>query len=163
MSPSKYWKLSNHSMGEELTIEKFKVISQFGKKTDCLGVKEESYWDLVEVYNFICPILYNQINLGYNVFHNLLEYGNEYIKKLSVDEDKVHNYLLLIDSSINEKINLREEFDVSDEWKELNSLENIRSNNQTPITNMLDIILNRDLRIDELNKKERYLIMMFLK
>ena len=51
------------------------------------------------------------------MFHNLLDYSNEYIEKLSVDEDKARNYLLLIDSSINEKINLREEFEVSDEGK----------------------------------------------
>ena len=44
-------------------------------------------------------------------FHNLLDYGNEYIEKLSVDEDKARNCLLLIDSSINKKIKLREEFD----------------------------------------------------
>ena len=87
------------------------------------------------------------------MFHNLLYYGNEYIEKLSVDEDKAHNSLLLIDSSINEKINLREEFDVSDEGKKLNSFKNIRRIDQTSITDMLDKCLNRDLRIDELNKK----------
>ena len=86
-------------------------------------------------------------------FHNLLDYGNEYIEKLSVDEDKARNSLLLIDLSINEKINLREEFDVSDEGKELNSLENIRRNDQTPITHMPNEVLNRDFWIDELNKK----------
>ena len=60
---------------------------------------------------------------------------------------------MLIDSSINQKINLREEFDVSDEGKELNSLKNLRRNDQTPITHISDEILNRDFRIDELNKK----------
>ena len=60
---------------------------------------------------------------------------------------------MLIDSSINEKISLREEFDVSDEGKSLNSLKNIRRIDQTSITDMLDKFLNRDLRIDELNKK----------
>ena len=29
----------------------------------------------------------NQINLGNNVFHNLLDYGNGNIEKLSVDKD----------------------------------------------------------------------------
>ena len=29
------------------------------KNADCLGVKEEPYWDFVEVDNFICPILHN--------------------------------------------------------------------------------------------------------
>ena len=64
--------------------------------------------NFVAVDNYICPILHNQINLGNNVFHNLLDYGNENIEKLSVDEDKTRNFLLLIDSSIDEKANLRD-------------------------------------------------------
>ena len=55
---------------------------------ESLGVKEEPYWDFVEVDNYICPILHNQINLRNNVFHNLLDYGNANIEKISVDEDK---------------------------------------------------------------------------
>ena len=38
------------------------------KNTDRLGVKEEPYWNFVEIDNFICPILHNQINLGNNFF-----------------------------------------------------------------------------------------------
>ena len=46
-------------------------MSKAGKKNaDSLGVKEEPYWDFVEVDNYIYPILHNQINLGNNVFHN---------------------------------------------------------------------------------------------
>ena len=120
-SPSKYWKLSNHSMGDEWTVETLKIMSQIGKNADNLGVKEESYWDFVEVDNFICPIPHNQINLGNNSINNLLGYGNECIEKISVDKYKARNSLLLIDSSINE-IKIREEFNVSDEGKELNSL-----------------------------------------
>ena len=96
--------------------------SIWGKNTESLGVKEEHYWDFVEVDNYICPILYNQINLRKNVFHNLLDYGNENSEKLSVDEDKARNSLLIIDSFIKEKTNLRDEFDTSDEGKELSSL-----------------------------------------
>ena len=59
---------------------------------------------------------------------------------------------MLIDSFINEQINLREKFDVSNEEKELNSLKNIRRNDHISITNMTDEI-NRDFRIIELNKK----------
>ena len=66
--------------------------------------------------------LHNQINLGNNVFHNLLDYGNENIEQLSIDEDKARNSLLMIDSSIDENINLRDEFDISDEGKELSTL-----------------------------------------
>ena len=67
-------------MGNKSTIETLKIMFQSGlKNTDSLGIKEEPYWDFVEVDNFICPILHNQINLGHSVFHNLLDYGNEYI------------------------------------------------------------------------------------
>ena len=94
--------------------------------------------------NFICPLLHNQIHLGNKLFHNLLEYGNEYIKNLSVDEDKDRNSLLLIYLSINETISLREEFNVSDEGKELNTIKNIRTNGQASITHMTDENFNRD-------------------
>ena len=61
----------------------------------------------------------------------------------------------MIDLSIDEKVNLRDKFDVSDEGKELSSLKNIRRNNRIPITNIIDDIENRDFRIEELsNKKE---------
>ena len=83
------------------------------------------------IENYICPILHNQINLGNNVFHNLLDYGNINIEKLSVDEDKACNSLLMIDSSIDKQINYRNEFDISDEGKEPNTLKNNRRNNRT--------------------------------
>ena len=47
------------------------------KNADFLGVKEHPYWDFVQVDNFICPILHNQISLGNHMFHNLLDYGND--------------------------------------------------------------------------------------
>ena len=62
------------------------------------------------------------------MFHNLLDYGNEYIENISVDEDKARNALWLINPSIHDKINLREEFDVSDEGKEFNSLKKVNRN-----------------------------------
>ena len=47
-------------MGDDWTIETLKIMSQSGKtNADSLGVKEYSYWDFVEVDNFICPILHN--------------------------------------------------------------------------------------------------------
>ena len=61
-------------------------------------------------------------------------------------------YCLLVRPLMKKK-KLREEFDVSDEGKEINSLKNIRRNDQTSITHMTDESLNRDFRIDELNKK----------
>ena len=60
---------------------------------------------------------------------------------------------MLFDSFINEKINLRNEFNVSDEGRELNSLNNIIRNDLTSITNMTDEILNHDFWIYALNRK----------
>ena len=100
------------------------------KNAENLGVKEEPYWDFVEVDNYICPIFHNQINLGNNVFHHLLYYSNENIEQLLVNEDKAHNSLLLVDSAIDEKV------DVSDEGKELNSFKNIRKNDRTTRTHI---------------------------
>ena len=118
-----------------------------------LGVKKEPYWDFVEVDNYICPILHNQINLGNNVFHNLSDYGNKNIEMLSVDEDKARNSLLMIDFFIEEKINLRDKFDVSNKEKELSSLKNNRRNDRTLIINISDDIINRDFRTEELINK----------
>ena len=64
---------------------------------------------------------------------------------------------MLIDSSIDEKINLRDEFDVSDEGKELSTLKNNRRNDRTPIINISDDIINRDFRIEELSNKREIL------
>ena len=50
---------------------------------------------------------------------------------------------------INEKVNLRDKFDVSNEGKELSSLKNIRGNDRTPITNISEDIVNLDNRIEE--------------
>ena len=57
----------------------FKInITSRGVNAGCLGVKEKPYWDFVEVDTYICPILYSQINLYNNIFHNVLDYGNGY-------------------------------------------------------------------------------------
>ena len=76
---------------------------------------------------------------------------------LSDDEDKARNSLLMIESTIEENINLRDEFDVSNEGKELSSLKNNRRNDRTPIINISDDIINRDFRIEELNNKREIL------
>ena len=59
----------------------------------------------------------------------------------------------MIDSSIDEKINYRDEFDVSDERKELSTLKNNRRNYRASIINITDDIVNRDFRIEELTNK----------
>ena len=67
------------------------------------------------------------------------------------------NYLLAIDSSIHEKIQLRQKFDISEEGKELHSIKSIRRRDMTPISTMTDDIFNSDLTIDELNNKRERL------
>ena len=72
--------MSNHSTGDEWLIETLKVMFRSEKNAENLGVKEEPYWDFVEVDNYIWPIFHNQINVGNNVFHHLLYYSNENIE-----------------------------------------------------------------------------------
>ena len=82
-------------MGDEWTIETFKLMSQSGKKKSVsLGVKEKPYWDFVEVDNYICPILHNQYNLRNNDFHNLLDYGNEYIENFQLTTIKLAIFIV---------------------------------------------------------------------
>ena len=83
------------------------------------------------------------------MFYKLLHYGNDYIEKLSVDEDKIRNYVLVIDYSIREEVNLREEFDILEVGKKFHSLNNIRRNDKNPVNQMPDDIFNRDFKIDE--------------
>ena len=60
---------------------------------------------ILEVDNFVCPILHNQITLSNNVVHNLLDYGKECNENLSVVEDKSRNSLLVMYSFIHEQVN----------------------------------------------------------
>ena len=55
----------------------------------------------------------------------------------------------MIDSSVHIKVNLRKKCHVSEEGKELHSLKNIRRNDKTTITHILDDIFNRYFKIDE--------------
>ena len=120
---------------------------------ECLGVQEWSYWNFFEVDKYICPILHNQINLGNYIFHNLLNWSNEYIKNLPLEEDMARYSLLMIDSSIDENIKLRKYFDIFEEGKELISRNSIRRRYMTPITTMIGAIFHCYLKIDELNRK----------
>ena len=63
----------------------------------------------------------------------------------------------MIDSSIDEKINYINKFDISDEGKELSTLKNNRRNDRTSIVNISDDIINRDFRIEELSNKREIL------
>ena len=69
----------------------------------------------------------------------------------------------MIDSSIDEKIYYRDEFDISDEGKELRTLKNNRRNDRTSIINISDDIVNRDFRIEELSNRREILSNAFYK
>ena len=87
-----------------------------------------------------------------NIFlYNLPDYGNEYIEKISTKEQLVRNSLSVIDASVNEKIILRHDFELSEDWKGLNSLKNTRRNDTTLITNATDSKNDREIDIDELS------------
>ena len=60
---------------------------------------------------------------------------------------------LAIDSFIDKKAKLREEFDISEEGKELHSIKSIKRRNMTQITTMIDENINRIFKINELNNK----------
>ena len=73
----KVWLEHGHKIGEDWTINALRLVSE----SDCtgpawLGVKEVPIWEFVEVDKYICPVLHNYINLGNNVWYNLLNYGN---------------------------------------------------------------------------------------
>ena len=53
-----------------------------------------------EVETYTCPTLHNQINLDNNICRSLLDYDNEYIKKLLVKEGMARNSLLAIEYSM---------------------------------------------------------------
>ena len=79
--------------------------------------KKVPIWEFVEVDEYICLVLNNQINLGNNVIYNLLDYENEFIEKLTSKKIIARNYLLVIDASINEKIILWHDSNISEDGK----------------------------------------------
>ena len=79
--------------------------------------KKVPIWEFVEVDEYICLVLNNQINLVNNVIYNLLDYGNEFIEKLTSKKIIARNYLLVIDASINETIILWHDSNISEDGK----------------------------------------------
>ena len=63
------------------------------------------------------------------------DYGKECIKKLPTKEQVARNSLSFIDGSINKKVILRQDFDISEEEKILSSLKNARRNYTILIVN----------------------------
>ena len=49
------------------------------------------------------------------MLYNLIDYGNEFIEKITTNRQVTRNSLSLIDAYTNEKIILRQEFDTSEE------------------------------------------------
>ena len=62
-------------------------------------------------------------------------------------------YLMVIDSSIYEKVKSRESFDSLEERKGLHSLKSTKRRDMTPINQISDYNFNHDFKIDELNQK----------
>ena len=56
------------------------------------------------------------------MLYNLCDYENEFIENSITNEKFVRNSLSLIDASINEKVILWQDFDISEEEKILTSL-----------------------------------------
>ena len=74
------------------------------------------------------------------MLYNLLDYGKEYIEKILMKEEITYTSLNVINLSIKEQIKLRENFDLSEDGKLLNSLNNSRRNYITSKTNVIDKI-----------------------
>ena len=74
--------------------------------------KKVPIWEFVEVDEYICLVLNNQINLGNNVIYNLLDYGNEFIEKITTQQQVARNYVSVIDAFVNEMIALRQNFNI---------------------------------------------------
>ena len=53
---------------------------------------------------------------------------------------------MVIDSFIDEKVKLRDDVDVSDEGKDIHSLEITRRNNMTLITTLIDEIIEHEIK-----------------
>ena len=58
------------------------------------------------------------------------------------------NSLSATDTSINEKIILRQDFDISEDGKKLNNLKNLRRNDSTLKMNATESINDREFEID---------------
>ena len=91
--------------------------------------------------------------MGNNVLYNLLDYGNEFIEKITSKEIIERNSLSVIDASINKNMLLRQDFDLSEDGKRLTSLKTTRRNDITLIGNITESIDNIEFEIDELSKK----------
>ena len=118
-----------------------------------LGVKEAPIWEFVELENYICPILHNQINLANNVLYDILDNRNIFVEKLVSKEIIAHNSLSLIDAAVDKKIAQRQDFDIFEDGKRLNNLKTARRNDITSIVDITELIDNRKIEIDDLSNE----------
>ena len=91
--------------------------------------------------------------MGNNVLYNLFDYGNKYIENISTKEQVARNSLSVIDAYINENILLRQEFNISEDGKWLNSPKNSRRNDSTLIIDAIYSINVKEFEIDDLTRK----------
>lgn len=92
---------NEHMCSERWPIETLKLICKSNHiDSSRLWAQEYLYWEFVHVDDYILPIHYNQINQCNNVLYNQLDYRNDRIKKISIEEETVLKSLYIIDSSI---------------------------------------------------------------
>ena len=72
------------------------------------------------------------------MLYNLLDYRNEYIENISTKKEIASRLLTVIDVSINEKIELRENLYLSEDGKVYNILKTLRRKYMTSIINVID-------------------------
>ena len=87
------------------------------------------------------------------MLYYLCDYGNECIEKLITNEQVARNSLSFIDGSINKKVILRQDFDISEEEKILSSLKNARRNYTILIINATESTNDRESEIYESIRK----------
>ena len=87
--------------------------------------------------------------MGNNVLCDLLDYGNEYIEFFSTKEQFARNYLSVIDVFIKEHIIIRQAFDISKDWKILNSLKNSRRDDSTLVKSTTELVNDGKIEIDK--------------
>ena len=92
--------------------------------------------------------------MGNNVLYNLLDYGNEFVEQLSSKEIIARNSLSVIDTSNDENIAIRQDFDISEDGKKLTNLKIARRNDTTSIVNIIELIDNGENEIGDLSKKK---------
>ena len=105
-----------------------------------LGVEEASIQKFVDVDIFFIPFFIIRL-IQHNDFNYLLDYGNEHVDKNSNEEEITRNYLSLTDSFIDEKIQEKQQFKLSNEGKMLRYFKNIRRRDKTTISDISLMII----------------------